>query len=152
MTDQDKINRAIADALTAQGFEEGLTGKTQYRCNARHIMDRRSKHQECLYMHRISFDVRAACLLPTVEVFVPHDFANPTYLIPALEEYAKRFVIFRIDTYRARHDGQWNGFLGVDYGNSNGDHKGRETFPARGASYCEALRNAFHAALGAAAE
>ena len=87
MLETQQINRAIAEALTAQGFDEGLVGKTQYRCNAGHIMDRRSKHQECLYMHRISFDVRAACLLPTVEVFVPHDFANPTYLFPALEAW-----------------------------------------------------------------
>jgi len=124
VTDQE-MNREIAEALTAQGFEEGLAWEIQ------------DKYIGTPDGHMI---------------LVPHDFTDTRYLLPAVEEYAKRFVIFRMDTYRARHDGLWNGFLGVDYGNSDGDHKGRETYPARGASYCEALRNAFHAALTGGAQ
>lgn len=80
---------------------------------------------------------------------IPNNFVAPAPLLAAVEEYAKGFVIFRVDTYRARYDGEWNGFLGVDYGNSDGDRKGRVTYPARGASYCEALRAALAAAIAA---
>ena len=139
MTDQDKINRAIAEALTAQGFAEELAWGKGIQCGCAAHKVTYLDGEECTFCGHIA-------------VWKPHDFTDPRYLLAALEEYAKRFVIFRIDTYRARHDGIWNGFLGVDYGNSDGDGKGRETYPARGASYCESLRNAFAAALGAAAE
>ena len=146
MLETQQINRAIAEALTAQGFDAELAFDTH---NAW------CPEERCWVGTRKPIQVNQVCGTTVFQSdcqgvlqLKPHDFTDPRYLFPALEEYAKRFVIFRIDTYRARHDGIWNGFLGVDYGNSDGDGKGRETYPARGASYCEALRNAFAAALG----
>lgn len=121
MTDQDKINRAIAEALTAQGFERRLLWVWW--------------HDEGQFEGE------------------PKDFTDPRYLLAALEAYCDKtgygYILHR---YYDPTDGIDADIYGAGAHQFLDGHNTCWRGNSPHGKPFDALRNAFAAALGAAAE
>ena len=146
MTDPE-INRAIAEALTAQGFAEDLAWKAvvvHASCKARDRLDETHWNPPVIMVEKGVY--RCGVTGPTwvcngeiepqdVEL-IPHNFTDPRYLFPALEAYCdQNHIGWTLQRYTSDPAPMAVGRLEIA-------HIAQDPKP------WHALRNAFAAALG----
>lgn len=154
MLETQQINRAIAEALTALGFAEGLAWKAvvvHASCKARDRLDEVHWEPPVIIVEKGVY--RCGVTGPTwvcngeiepqdVEL-IPHNFTDPRYLLPALEAWTdKKHAGWTLWKWQVKNDSPSTTHAAsvfIVYGD-RWEGASNEPF--------EALRNAFSAALG----
>ena len=152
MLETQQINRAMAEALTAQGFAEDLAWKAvvvHASCKARDRLDETHWNPPVIMVEKGVY--RCGVTGPTwvcngeiepqdVEL-IPHNFTDPRYLWPAFEAYFNQ----------AGSEAEWRWYRNSDRWEVGlemwvrGNHR---YVRGEGATLGDALRHAFAAALG----
>ena len=143
MLETQQINRAMAEALTEQGIYKGLAWDTRwFKCTHCEAV----RHTDNFYGPK-NGDTCPECMVGALHFYLPLDFTDPSYLLPALEAWTdKNHAGWTLWKWQVNNDSPSTTHAAsvfIVYGD-RWEGASNEPF--------EALRNAFAAALTGGAQ